>query len=135
MKHLLARAARARRRVRGSTLKPESAYYGVALGNFDYEENDGFGGELFSDKVSSYRLMVGYQFMEHLAVEGGYGQTGTIRDTVDVAGLRPGAVDARRSQRVQRSSRFACSACCRSTTAYRCSAGWATRDIETGHST
>jgi hypothetical protein len=69
--------------------QPESAYYGVALGSFEYEEGDGFGGEFFADTVSSYRLMVGYQFMEHLTVEGGYGKTGTIRDTetFDVPGF------------------------------------------------
>ena len=60
-----------------------SAYYGLALGEFDYDENDGFG-ELFTDTVSSWRLMINYQFMEHLGVEGGYGQTGTIRDTFTV---------------------------------------------------
>ena len=59
----------------------EAAYYGLAIGEFDYEEGDGAGGEFLSDTVSSYRLMVGYRFMEHLAVEGGYGETGTIRDT------------------------------------------------------
>jgi hypothetical protein len=64
--------------------QPESAYYGLALGSFDYEEGDGAGGEFLSDSVSSYRLMVGYQFMEHLTVEGGYGETGTIRDTASL---------------------------------------------------
>ena len=34
--------------------------------------------------------MVGYQFMEHLGVEGAYGQTSTIRDTVTFAGPHPG---------------------------------------------
>jgi OOP family OmpA-OmpF porin len=68
----------------------ESAYYGVALGSFDYEEGDGFGGELFGDSVSSYRLMVGYQFMEHLTVEGGYGKTGTIRDSATLIFSGPG---------------------------------------------
>lgn len=62
----------------------DAAYYGVALGTFDYEEGDGQGGAFLSDSVSSYRLMVGYRFMEHLGVEGGYGETGTIRDTADL---------------------------------------------------
>lgn len=62
--------------------QPESAYYGLSLGEFDYQENDFFGNELLADTVSSYRLMVGYQFMEHLTVEGGYGSTGTIRGAV-----------------------------------------------------
>ena len=58
------------------------AYYGVSLGEFTYNEGDGFGGDLIDDTVSSWRLMINYQFMEHLAVEGALGQTGTIRDTV-----------------------------------------------------
>jgi hypothetical protein len=70
--------------IHGAEAQPEHAYYGVALGNFDYEERDFSGNDLIVDQVSSYRLMVGYQFMEHLAVEGGYGQTGTIRDTFTV---------------------------------------------------
>jgi OmpA-OmpF porin, OOP family len=74
--------------------QPESAYYGVALGNFDYDEKDFSGNSFITDKVSSYRLMVGYQFMEHLSVEGGYGKTGTIRDTVRVSAFpAPGTVN------------------------------------------
>jgi hypothetical protein len=61
--------------------QPDSAYYGLSLGSFDYEEGDGRGNQVFGDTTSSYRLMVGYQFMEHLGVEGGYGKTSTIRDT------------------------------------------------------
>lgn len=57
--------------------QPESAYYGLSLGEFDYDEGE----RGFADTVSSYRLMVGYQFMEYLGVEGGYGETGTIRDS------------------------------------------------------
>ena len=67
-----------------------SAYYGLALGTFDYTEEDGLGNDFLSDSVSSYRLMVGYQFMEHLGVEGGYGETGTIRDTAQVTVFGPG---------------------------------------------
>jgi opacity protein-like surface antigen len=73
--------------------QPESAYYGVALGNFDYDEKDLAGNSFVSDKVSSYRLMVGYQFMEHLSVEGGFGKTGTIRDTATVPVFPTGTVN------------------------------------------
>jgi hypothetical protein len=66
-----------------------AAYYGVALGTFDYEEEDDAGGEFLADSVSSYRLMIGYQFMEHLGVEGGYGATGTIRDTASLNAFGP----------------------------------------------
>ena len=70
----------------------DAAYYGLALGNFDYEEGDGQGGQFLSDSVSSYRLMVGYRFMEHLGVEGGYGETGTIRDTATLPVFGGGSV-------------------------------------------
>lgn len=66
--------------------QPESAYYGLSLGEFDYDEGEGG----IADTVSSWRLMVGYQFMEHLGVEGGYGRTGTIRDSQTVVPF-PGA--------------------------------------------
>ena len=70
----------------------ESAYYGLSLGEFDYTDN-GFGDDLFSDSVSAWHLMVGYQFMEHLAVEGAYGQSSTIRDTQTFGGPLPGQQD------------------------------------------
>jgi hypothetical protein len=60
--------------------QPESAYYGLSLGELDYTD-EGFTDGLFSDSVSTWHLMVGYQFMEHLAVEGAYGKSGTISDT------------------------------------------------------
>ena len=72
--------------------QPESAYYGISLGEFDYTDN-GFGEDFFSDSVSAWHLMVGYQFMEHLAVEGAYGQSSTIRDTRTFPGLLPGQTD------------------------------------------
>lgn len=68
--------------------QPEFAYYGISLGNFEYEEVLPVE-DFFSDEVSSYSLMVGYQFMEHLTVEGGYGKTGTIRATNSVVFTPP----------------------------------------------
>lgn len=59
----------------------DAAYYGLALGSFDYQEEDFGGTPLFKDTTDSYRLMVAYQFSEHLMVEGGWGKTGTLRDT------------------------------------------------------
>ena len=70
----------------------EKAYYGLSIGEIDYSE-EFFPGESFADSVSAWHLMVGYQFMEHLAVEGGYGQSKTIRDTVTLAGPLPGQQD------------------------------------------
>jgi opacity protein-like surface antigen len=65
--------------------QPESAYYGLSLGKLDFQENDFFGRPIVDDSVSSTRLIVGYQFLEHLGVEGGYGQTQTIRGSVSGA--------------------------------------------------
>jgi predicted porin len=61
--------------------QPEFAYYGISLGSMDYSEDAIVGGELFGDTVSSWHLMVGYQFMEHLTVEGGYGESKTLTAT------------------------------------------------------
>jgi len=63
--------------------QPEFAYYGLSVGDFEYKE-EFLGQEIFSDTGRSYHLMVGYQFMEHLTVEGGYGKTNTLRGTNDV---------------------------------------------------
>jgi hypothetical protein len=53
-----------------------SAYYGLSIGEFDYDEGEGS----FADSVNSYRLMISYLFNDHLAVEGGYAETNTLRD-------------------------------------------------------
>lgn len=76
--------------------QPTSAYYGVALGSFDYQEEDFGGTTLFTDTTDSYRLMVGYQFTEHLTFEGGWGEAGTLRDfrTFDTS-VGPVTVDFR----------------------------------------
>jgi opacity protein-like surface antigen len=64
--------------------QPTSAYYGLAIGEFDYREDDGLGGALFAETVSSYRLMVGYQFTENLSFEGGWGKTDDVVANFDV---------------------------------------------------
>lgn len=66
-----------------------AAYYGVSIGELDYSES----GDIIDDTVSSWRLMIAYQFMEHLAVEGGYGQSGNIHSTFTVPTFPTGTVD------------------------------------------
>ena len=65
----------------GVNAQDGTAYYGVSIGEIDYSDSESVLGATFSDSVSSWRLMVGYQFMEHLGVEGSYGQSSTVRDT------------------------------------------------------
>jgi predicted porin len=69
-----------------------AAYYGISFGEFDYTDN-GFDDDLFADSTSAWHLMVTYQFMEHLAVEGAYGQSSTIRDVRTFPGAAPGEMD------------------------------------------
>src|SRR5262245_66055716 len=57
-----------------------SAYYGVSLGEFSYSES----GDVIDDTVSSWKLTINYQFLDHLAVEGAYGQTGDIRSSFTI---------------------------------------------------
>lgn len=66
-----------------------AAYYGVSLGEFNYSES----GDLIDDTVSSWKLTINYQFLEHLAVEGAYGQTGDIHSTFSVPTFPIGTVD------------------------------------------
>jgi opacity protein-like surface antigen len=68
--------------------QPESAYYGLSIGELDYADEDF--GLRFADSVDSWRLMVGYMFMEHLGVEGSYGEASTIRDTVTLTQVEAG---------------------------------------------
>jgi hypothetical protein len=58
--------------------QPTSAYYGLQIGEFDYRESDDLGSNLIDETVTSYRLMVGYQFTENLAFEGGWGKTDDV---------------------------------------------------------
>lgn len=62
-----------------------SAYYGLALGSFDLEQDaeEGFSG--YSDSADAYHLMVGYYFNDHLAVEGGYGETSDLEATAQLS--------------------------------------------------
>jgi len=67
--------------------QPESAYYGVSIGEFEYSDRAAGLGDKFSDSASSWRVTIGYQFLEHFAFEGTYGKTDTVRDTA--RGLQP----------------------------------------------
>ncbi len=51
-----------------------AAYYGFALGDFEYAEGDQFLGDLFSDSVSSWHLMVDYSSWSILASKAATGR-------------------------------------------------------------
>src|SRR5262245_18612610 len=53
------------------------AYMGASVGSFSYEEEDeGLG--VIDDSATAYRIMGGYRFNDHFAVEGGWGKTGDL---------------------------------------------------------
>lgn len=58
------------------------AYMGFGVGSFDYAESDAASGISLSDNASAYRLFGGYRFSENFSVEGGWGATGDLKDTV-----------------------------------------------------
>lgn len=64
-----------------------TAYYGLSLGEIDYSE------DVFNDTTSTWHLMVGYMFTEHIGVEGAYGESDNIRDTETFDGILPGQQD------------------------------------------
>jgi hypothetical protein len=64
-----------------------TAYYGLSIGELDYSE------DVFDDTTSTWHLMVGYMFTEHLGVEGAYGESDTIRDTEAFGSIIPGLQD------------------------------------------
>lgn len=66
-------------------LKTSGAYMGFGLGYLDYEESEA--GFSFSDSTTAYRLLGGYRFSENFAVEGGWGATSDLKDTVSVSGV------------------------------------------------
>ena len=73
--------------------QPTSAYYGIQIGEFDYREDNDDGTIFAAEKVDSYRLMVGYQFTENLAFEGGWGKTDDVVETQEFdAGFPVGIV-------------------------------------------
>jgi OmpA-OmpF porin, OOP family len=59
-------------------------YVGLALGAFDFRQNDEAIGLGFSDTTSSYRILGGYQFNSNYAVEAGWGATGDIKESFRV---------------------------------------------------
>jgi hypothetical protein len=71
----------------GANAQDGTAYYGLSIGEIDYADDP------FDDSVSAWHLMVGYMFLEHLGVEGSYGQSETIRDTETFVGPFPGLQD------------------------------------------
>jgi opacity protein-like surface antigen len=64
-----------------ATAQDATAYYGLALGSFDLEVDGDEGFTGYDDSADAYHLMVGYYFNEHLAVEGGYGETSDLQAT------------------------------------------------------
>ena len=55
-------------------------YVGLSLGSFSYEEADPFVGQL-DDTTSAVRIIGGYRFSDHFALEGSWLKTGDLEDS------------------------------------------------------
>jgi OOP family OmpA-OmpF porin len=53
------------------------AYMGFSLGSFSYADDE----DLLDDSASAYRIMGGYRFNDHFALEGGWEKTGDLEET------------------------------------------------------
>ena len=69
--------------------QPDSAYYGLSIGELGYSDRAAGLPAVFADSADSWRVTIGYQFLKHFAFEGAYGKTSTVRDAV--SGLPPGS--------------------------------------------
>ena len=60
----------------------DNIYVGVGVGTFDYQENfvSSILGQV-SDEVTAWKLMGGFEFNPHFALEMNYGQTSNIRQS------------------------------------------------------
>ena len=65
--------------VQGAAAQDRSgAYVGASVGSFSYQEEDeGLG--VIDDTATAYRVLGGYRFNDHFAVEGGWGKTGDLK--------------------------------------------------------
>ncbi len=73
----------------------EGPYFGVALGYFDYQEADDDFGTFIDDTTTAYRLIGGYQLNENLAIEGGFGRTGDIKESFQLFPPGSGSFDVK----------------------------------------
>lgn len=77
----LAHVAAAQEDARGENRGP---YLGLSLGSFSYEKDDPPFGIHVDDTTSGYRIIGGYRFSDHFALEGNWGETGDLADSVTV---------------------------------------------------
>jgi hypothetical protein len=59
-------------------------YIGLSLGSFSYEKDDRPFGIHVDDTTSAYRIIGGYRFSDHFALEGSWGEAGGLEDSVTV---------------------------------------------------
>lgn len=59
-------------------------YVGISFGSFSYKKEDQPFGIHVDDTTSAYRIIAGYRFSDHFALEGSWGETGHLEDSVTV---------------------------------------------------
>jgi hypothetical protein len=56
-------------------------YLGLSLGSFNYEQENGEFGIFVEDTTPGYRIIGGYRFNDHFALEGTWGENPNLEDT------------------------------------------------------
>jgi OOP family OmpA-OmpF porin len=56
-------------------------YLGLSLGSFNYEQENGEFGIFVEDTTPAYRIIGGYRFNDHFALEGTWGENPNLEDT------------------------------------------------------
>lgn len=56
-------------------------YLGLSLGSFNFEQENGELGMFVDDTTSAYRIIGGYRFNEHFALEGSWGEAGNLGES------------------------------------------------------
>ena len=59
-------------------------YLGLSLGAFSYEKDNQPFGIHIDDTASAYRIIGGYRFSDHFALEGSWGETADFEDSLTV---------------------------------------------------
>ena len=59
----------------------DGAYMGASAGSFSYEEVDEFDDSVLEDTALAYRILGGYRFNDHFALEGGWGKTESLAES------------------------------------------------------
>ena len=81
-----AHAAAAQEENRGNQQDDRGPYLGFSVGSLNYEQDNPTFGIHIDDSAPAYRIIGGYRFTEHFALEGSWGETGELEERSSMFG-------------------------------------------------